>query len=59
MFTYYVHIIFSSFPMQFQFVNSFLALFYTAFWLQDMDKLKEVLEIDTRMGTTICSSRNA
>ena len=27
---------------QFQFVNSFLALFYTAFYLQDMDKLKEV-----------------
>ena len=28
---------------QFQFVNSFLALFYTAFYLQDMDKLKEVV----------------
>ena len=27
---------------QFQFVNSFLALFYTAFYLQDIDKLKEV-----------------
>lgn len=27
----------------FQFVNSFLALFYTAFYLQDMDKLKELL----------------
>ena len=27
---------------QFQFVNSFLALFYTAFYLQDMDRLKEV-----------------
>ena len=27
---------------QFQFVNSFLALFHTAFYLQDMDKLKEV-----------------
>ena len=31
-----------SFFFQFQFVNSFLALFYTAFYLQDMDKLKEV-----------------
>ena len=30
---------------QFQFVNSFMALFYTAFVLQDMDKLKEVLFI--------------
>ena len=30
------------FFFQFQFVNSFLALFYTAFYLQDMDKLKEV-----------------
>ena len=29
--------------MQFQFVNSFLALFYTAFYLQDIDKLKEVI----------------
>ena len=29
---------------QFQFVNSFLALFYTAFYLQDMDKLKEVVD---------------
>ena len=27
---------------QFQFVNSFLALFYTAFYLQDIEKLKEV-----------------
>jgi len=27
----------------FQFVNSFLALFYTAFYLQDMDKLRELL----------------
>merc|ERR1719232_1545059 len=27
----------------FQFVNSFLALFYTAFYLQDIDKLKELL----------------
>lgn len=27
----------------FQFVNSFLALFYIAFYLQDMDKLKELL----------------
>ncbi len=32
-------------PFQFQFVNSFLALFYTAFYLQDMDKLKEVSAI--------------
>ena len=31
---------------QFQFVNSFMALFYTAFVLQDMDKLKEVLFIN-------------
>ena len=28
---------------QFQFVNSFLALFYTAFYLQDIEKLKELL----------------
>merc|ERR1719282_944383 len=27
----------------FQFVNSFLALFYTAFYLQDIEKLKELL----------------
>ncbi|XP_059081229.1 anoctamin-8-like isoform X2 [Tigriopus californicus] len=27
----------------FQFVNSFLALFYTAFYLRDMDKLRELL----------------
>lgn len=27
---------------QFQFVNSFMSLFYIAFYLQDMDKLKEV-----------------
>jgi hypothetical protein len=27
---------------QFQFVNSFLSLFYIAFYLQDMEKLKEV-----------------
>ena len=30
------------FLFQFQFVNSFLALFYIAFYLQDMDKLKDV-----------------
>lgn len=29
---------------QFQFVNSFMSLFYIAFYLQDMDKLKEVGE---------------
>lgn len=28
---------------QFQFVNSFLSLFYIAFYLQDMEKLKEVI----------------
>lgn len=27
---------------QFQFVNSFLSLFYIAFYLQDQEKLKEV-----------------
>lgn len=27
----------------FQFVNSFLSLFYIAFYLRDQDKLKEVL----------------
>ena len=32
----------SIFLFQFQFVNSFLALFYIAFYLQDMDKLKDV-----------------
>ena len=30
------------YSFQFQFVNSFLALFYIAFYLQDMDKLKDV-----------------
>eukprot|EP00092_Neocalanus_flemingeri_P018086 GFUD01019574.1.p1 GENE.GFUD01019574.1~~GFUD01019574.1.p1 ORF type:complete len:732 (-),score=148.33 GFUD01019574.1:22-2217(-) len=35
------HLIFKK--SMFQFVNSFLALFYTAFYLQDMDKLKELL----------------
>lgn len=28
--------------LQFQFVNSFLSLFYIAFYLQDQEKLKEV-----------------
>ncbi len=28
--------------VQFQFVNSFLSLFYIAFYLQDMDRLKDV-----------------
>ncbi|CAH0697389.1 unnamed protein product [Spodoptera exigua] len=30
---------------QFQFVNSFMSLFYIAFYLQDMDKLKEQLAV--------------
>ena len=30
---------------QFQFVNSFLSLFYIAFYLQDMDRLKEVSQM--------------
>jgi hypothetical protein len=30
------------FSFQFQFVNSFLSLFYIAFYLQDMNRLKEV-----------------
>lgn len=31
-----------SFIFQFQFVNSFLSLFYIAFYLQDQERLKEV-----------------
>ncbi len=32
----------SFFSFQFQFVNSFLSLFYIAFYLQDMDRLQDV-----------------
>ena len=38
---------------QFQFVNSFLALFYTAFYLQDIDKLKEVCSQKSSDSLTI------
>lgn len=30
------------FPLQFQFVNSYLSLFYIGFYLKDMERLKEV-----------------
>jgi hypothetical protein len=33
--------------LQFQFVNSFLSLFYIAFYLQDQEKLKEVRDSRT------------
>ena len=31
-----------SFVLQFQFVNSYLSLFYIGFYLKDMERLKEV-----------------
>lgn len=37
--------------LQFQFVNSFLSLFYLAFYIQDMDRLKDVSTI------TLCCTR--
>ena len=46
----------SIFLFQFQFVNSFLALFYIAFYLQDMDKLKDVSMIVFQSGK-ICIRR--
>ena len=45
--------------MQFQFVNSFLALFYTAFYLQDIEKLKEVgltAEINRNLQSNVFSA---
>lgn len=38
----YLPYLFSFALLQFQFVNSFLSLFYIAFYLQDQEKLKEV-----------------
>lgn len=37
-----------SFRLQFQFVNSFLSLFYIAFYLQDQARLKEVGDLISR-----------
>lgn len=38
-----LQIIYNDYPtFQFQFVNSFLSLFYIAFYLQDQERLKEV-----------------
>jgi len=42
--------------VQFQFVNSFLSLFYIAFYLQDMQLLKDVSLLTFFIVDTTCIS---
>lgn len=39
--------------LQFEFINSYLSLFYIGFYLKDMERLKEVTTISSTAGNKI------